>query len=125
MKATRLLRIVWTTVRICLITTLFSVTLGYSIAYAMVYCHQRQKNYMLTLLLVSFWISILVRTFSWLMLLGRKGLVNSTLENIGTDSRADCIYAQRIGRADRHDPLHDPLCGACLCWCRCSRWTPA
>ena len=29
-----LLRIVWTTVRICLITTVFSVTLGYSIAYA-------------------------------------------------------------------------------------------
>ena len=37
-----LLRIVWTTVRICIITTLFSVTLGYSIAYAMVHCHQRQ-----------------------------------------------------------------------------------
>jgi putative spermidine/putrescine transport system permease protein len=78
-----LVRIIWTTVRICIITTMFSVTLGYSIAYAMVHCHQRQKNYMLTLLLVSFWISILVRTFSWLMLLGRKGLVNVALEDIG------------------------------------------
>jgi putative spermidine/putrescine transport system permease protein len=38
-----LIRIVWTTVRICIITTLFSVIFGYSIAYAMVHCHQRQK----------------------------------------------------------------------------------
>lgn len=78
-----LLRIVWTTLRICILTTVFSVALGYCIAYAMVHAHQRQKNYMLTLLLVSFWISILVRTFSWLMLLGRKGLVNVALEDIG------------------------------------------
>ncbi len=46
-----LVRIIWTTFRICVITTIVSVVLGYSIAYAMVHCHQRQKNYMLTLLL--------------------------------------------------------------------------
>ncbi len=92
-----LLRIVWTTVRICIVTTLFSVGLGYSIAYAMVHCDQRQKNYMLTLLLVSFWISILVRTFSWLMLLGRKGLVNGTLENIGLIAEPIAFMRNELG----------------------------
>ncbi|MBT7801932.1 MAG: ABC transporter permease [Tateyamaria sp.] len=92
-----LLRIVWTTVRICIVTTLFSVALGYSIAYAMVHCDQRQKNYMLTLLLVSFWISILVRTFSWLMLLGRKGLVNGTLENIGLIAEPIAFMRNELG----------------------------
>ena len=75
--------ILWTTIRICVITTAFSVILGYSIAYAMVHVAQGSRNRMLSLLLVSFWISVLVRTFSWLMLLGRKGLVNETLLNIG------------------------------------------
>ncbi len=75
--------ILWTTVRICVITTVFSVVLGYSIAYAMVHVAQSSRNRMLSLLLVSFWISVLVRTFSWLMLLGRKGLVNETLVNLG------------------------------------------
>lgn len=92
-----LLRIVWTTVRICIITTLFSVVLGYSIAYAMVHCHQKQKNYMLTLLLVSFWISILVRTFSWLMLLGRNGLVNGTLDSIGLISEPIAFMRNELG----------------------------
>lgn len=92
-----LIRIVWTTVRICIITTVFSVTLGYCIAYAMVHCHRRQKNYMLTLLLVSFWISILVRTFSWLMLLGRRGLVNVTLEDIGLISEPIPFMRNELG----------------------------
>ncbi|WP_445809522.1 ABC transporter permease [Yoonia sp.] len=92
-----LLRIVWTTLRICVITTVCSVTLGYSIAYAMVQCHQRQKNYMLTLLLVSFWISILVRTFSWLMLLGNRGLVNSTLESLGLISAPIAFMRNELG----------------------------
>lgn len=92
-----LIRIVWTTVRICIITTLFSVIFGYSIAYAMVHCHQRQKTYMLTLLLVSFWISILVRTFAWLMLLGRKGLVNVTLEDIGLIAEPVAFMRNELG----------------------------
>ncbi|MGB3316031.1 MAG: ABC transporter permease [Albidovulum sp.] len=75
--------ILWTTIRICVITTAFSVIFGYSIAYAMVHVAKGSRNRMLSLLLVSFWISVLVRTFSWLMLLGRKGLVNETLVNIG------------------------------------------
>ena len=90
-------RIIWTTLRICIVTTVFSVLLGYSIAYAMVHCHQKQKNYMLTLLLVSFWISILVRTFSWLMLLGRYGLVNNTLESIGIISEPIAFMRNELG----------------------------
>ena len=90
-------RIIWTTLRICIVTTVFSVLLGYSIAYAMVHCHQKQKNYMLTLLLVSFWISILVRTFSWLMLLGRNGLVNNTLESIGIISEPVAFMRNELG----------------------------
>jgi len=92
-----LLRIFWTTIRICIITTVCSVLLGYSIAYAMVHCHQRQKNYMLTLLLVSFWISILVRTFSWLMLLGNRGLVNNALEGLGVISEPITFMRNELG----------------------------
>ena len=92
-----LVRILWTTLRICLITTVFSVVMGYSIAYAMIHCHERQKNYMLTLLLVSFWISILVRTFAWLMLLGRRGLVNVTLEDIGLIAEPIAFMRNELG----------------------------
>lgn len=90
-------RIIWTTLRICIITTVVSVVLGYSIAYAMVHAHANNQNRMLTLLLVSFWISILVRTFSWLMLLGRKGLVNTSLESLGVISEPIAFMRNELG----------------------------
>jgi putative spermidine/putrescine transport system permease protein len=92
-----LTRILWTTFRICVITTLFSVTLGYTVAYAMVHAYQKQQHVMLTLLLVSFWISVLVRTFAWLMLLGRTGLVNQSLDAIGLISQPVCFMRNELG----------------------------
>ncbi len=90
-------RIMWTTVRICIITTLLAVSLGYCLAYAMVHAYRKEQNMMLTFLLVSFWISILVRTFSWLMLLGRKGLVNEWLGAIGIISEPIAFMRNELG----------------------------
>jgi putative spermidine/putrescine transport system permease protein len=39
--------------------------------------HVRQR--MMAILLISFWISVLVRSFAWMMLLGHNGLVNNAL----------------------------------------------
>ncbi|MDA0721182.1 MAG: ABC transporter permease [Proteobacteria bacterium] len=90
-------RILWTTLRVCVICTAISVALGYSIAYAMVHAADGMRNKMLGLLLVSFWISVLVRTFSWLMLLGRNGVVNSTLETIGIISEPISFMRNELG----------------------------
>ena len=78
-----LVKILWTTIRVCLITTLCSVVIGYLIAYSMVHLVGREQNWMLTLVLISFWVSVLVRAFSWLTLLGRNGLLNAALVSSG------------------------------------------
>ena len=78
-----LARMLWTTLRICAVTTVLSVVLGYSIAYAMMHVAGPSRNWMISLVLVTFWVSVLVRTFSWLMLLGRNGPVNNTLIALG------------------------------------------
>ncbi len=90
-------RILWTTFRVCLVTTILSVLFGYSIAYAMVHGQQSERSYMLALVLVSFWISILVRTFSWLMLLGRNGLVNTTFAQLGLISEPIAFMRNELG----------------------------
>jgi len=84
-------------VRVCVVTTVFSVLLGYVIAYAMVHAHENKRNLMLGFVLVSFWISILVRTFSWLMLLGRNGLVNNAFETIGIISEPIAFMRNELG----------------------------
>ena len=96
-ESNSLARIIWTTVRVCIITTLFSVLFGYVIAYAMVHSMENKINFMLGFVLVSFWISILVRTFSWLMLLGRNGLVNNVLESAGIISEPIAFMRNELG----------------------------
>lgn len=92
-----LARILWTTFRVCLLTTLFSVAIGYCIAYAMVHAHRREQSVMLALLLISFWISVLVRTFSWLMLLGNNGLLNNSLESLNIISEPIPFVRNELG----------------------------
>lgn len=68
-----------TTVRIAAITTFFALLLGYVVAYAMRGAHTRTQRLMLVLVLLPFWISILVRSFAWIALLGTQGPLNSAL----------------------------------------------
>lgn len=92
-----LVRIIWTTVRVCLLTTVFSVLIGYCIAYAMSHAARKQRSAMLAFLLISFWISVLVRTFSWLMLLGNNGLLNNSLETLNIISEPIPFVRNELG----------------------------
>ena len=75
--------LIWRTIRLCLITTAAAVTLGYVVSYAMLHALSGVRRRMMSILLISFWISVLVRSFAWLMLLGHNGLVNDMLMNLG------------------------------------------
>jgi putative spermidine/putrescine transport system permease protein len=68
-----------TTLRIAAITTVFALLLGYVVAYAMRAATTRTQRLMLVLVLLPFWISVLVRSFAWIALLGTQGPVNSAL----------------------------------------------
>jgi putative spermidine/putrescine transport system permease protein len=72
-------RIFWTTFRIVGITTLIAVALGYVVAFAMAHMGERQRLALLLCVLVPFWLSVLVRALSWLILLRNNGLVNEGL----------------------------------------------
>jgi putative spermidine/putrescine transport system permease protein len=76
-------RILWTTTRICALTTALTLLGGYAIAYALVHAGERQRQWMLFCVLLPFWLSVLVRAFAWVMLLRREGAVNSTLLALG------------------------------------------
>jgi putative spermidine/putrescine transport system permease protein len=78
-----LARILWTTLRVCFLTTVISVGIGYLIAYAMMHLGPRERAWMLAMVLISFWVSVLVRAFAWLTLLGRGGPVNELLMGAG------------------------------------------
>ena len=76
-------RVIFTTLRICGITTVLALLLGYAIAYAITLSSPRARGWWILAVLVPLWISVLVRAFAWVTLLRRQGLVNNTLMNAG------------------------------------------
>ena len=69
-------KIWWTTARICTITTVLTVFLGYIVAYAMAHVRERQMTAMMFCILLTFWLSVLIRAFAWVMLLRTQGMIN-------------------------------------------------
>ncbi len=92
-----LAKLIWTTIRVCTITTIVSVLAGYVIAYAITHTPAHRRNWMLTLVLLSFWISVLVRAFAWLVLLGRNGIVNTFLMDAGLVSEPVAFVRNELG----------------------------
>ena len=64
------------TLAICLV-------LGLPLALALASASRRVANFALILIMLPLWTSILVRTYGWLVLLRRGGLVNATLSALG------------------------------------------
>ena len=75
-----------TTIRIALITTILCALLGYIPAYFIATTTFRHKALLLLLLMLPFWISYIIRTMSWINILGSSGAVNGLLQWAGITS---------------------------------------
>jgi len=74
--------ILFATLRIAFITTLFCALLGYPAAYFIARA-QGNKTILLLLLMLPFWISYIIRTMSWINILGVSGALNTALVSLG------------------------------------------
>lgn len=71
------------TLTIALTCTLFTVILVYPMAYFVAFHVHRNKALWLIILTLPFWTSYLLRVFSWRVVLGQEGAINSALLNLG------------------------------------------
>lgn len=74
-------------VKISLWVTLFSVLVGYPVAYVLANADRRRKSTWALFVLLPFWSSFLVRTFAWIVILGRQGPVNAAFVATGVSER--------------------------------------
>lgn len=73
----------WNTLRVCAVTTFFAVLFGYVVAYVMALVPERHRAVMLACIVLTFWLSVLIRAFAWVILLRGGGLVNTALIELG------------------------------------------
>jgi len=76
-------RVFMTTFQVSLLTTLICILLGYPLAYFLAHLPGRWTGLFMLAVLLPFWTSLLVRTYAWLVLLQRKGLLNDLAMQIG------------------------------------------
>jgi len=72
-----------TTFSVALWTTALCIGLGYPLAYWLSRKPPRQQRIAALFVLLPFWTSALIKNFSWLVLLGRNGIVAKTMLAVG------------------------------------------
>lgn len=75
--------IVLTSARIAGTATLLAVLIAYPAAYAIARAPRRVQPVLLFLAVLPFWSNYLIRTYAWIVLLNREGLINHGLRSLG------------------------------------------
>ncbi|GAA1380631.1 hypothetical protein GCM10009613_05290 [Pseudonocardia kongjuensis] len=76
-------RAVRNTVEMAVVVTVACLVVSYPYAYCMVYSSRAVRIALIAALLISFWTSLLVRTYSWQIILNDTGLLNQLLLSLG------------------------------------------
>ncbi|UNK18691.1 ABC transporter permease [Paenibacillus sp. N3/727] len=78
-----MLKILGTTLQVSAITTIACILIGFPVAYYISKQKARTKGILLALAIFPLMTSAIVRSFSWMVILGKNGLVNQLLTSIG------------------------------------------
>ena len=90
------LEIIVRTFVIAALTTFLCFALGYPLAYFIVFKGSRWRNALILLVMVPFWTSLLIRAYSWVVILSGNGIANKTLQFLGiTDEPVTLIFTSQ------------------------------
>ena len=77
------LKVLTRSVNLALISTIIALIVGYPLAYIISKEKAKRQNIMILMLVIPMWMNFLLRTYAWLTLLGRNGVINNILAKVG------------------------------------------
>ena len=77
------LRVFRTTFNVSFLTTFLCILIGYPLAYFLSQMPRKYVGLFMLTVLLPFWTSLLVRTYAWLVMLQRNGLINNFAIDLG------------------------------------------
>lgn len=89
--------IIWRTFFVAAIVTLCCALLAYPLALWMSRLSPRRQLVAICCVVVPFWVSILVRTYAWIVVLGNGGIVNRWLQGLGLVDRPVSFLYNEFG----------------------------
>jgi putative spermidine/putrescine transport system permease protein len=89
-------RVFLETVWICFLTAFFTLLVGYPLAYALVHArHVALKSTILVIAVTPLFLGEVVRTYSWIVVLGNNGFLNAVLLRLGLiDAPVQFMFTQ-------------------------------
>ena len=88
------LAVLSTTFSVAFWTTLLCLTLGYPLAYWLCRKSPRQQRIAMLFVLLPFWTSALIKNFSWLVLLGRNGIMAKIMASAGMAGGGQLLFSR-------------------------------
>ena len=67
-------------------STLICLIVGYPVAYLISKMKSNRRNILIMLFIVPMWMNFLLRTYAWLPILGKNGVINNFLSAIGLNT---------------------------------------
>lgn len=87
----------WITFQISILTTLSALLVGYPVAYVLRRAKPGIRNAFLLIIILSFMISLLVRNYSWIIVLQRNGVINILFQFLGLVERPLVLLHNKFG----------------------------
>lgn len=85
------LKVLGRSVNLAFISTVICLIIGYPIAYIISKKKPSKRNTMILMFVIPMWMNFLLRTYAWLTLLGKNGIINIFLMKIGLQP-LDLLY---------------------------------
>ncbi len=79
------------------LVTIVCLALGYPLAYVLAAQPPRRARLLLTFVILPFFTSIIVRTYAWMVLLGRSGVVNDSVQRLGLSAEPLPLLYSEVG----------------------------
>ncbi|MBU6493957.1 MAG: ABC transporter permease subunit [Burkholderiales bacterium] len=90
-------KVLWTTFWISLLTAALSVVLGYPVAYLLSRLGSRARQRWLLWIMLPFWTSYLVKTYAWMLLLSKSGVLSTLALGLGLVSNTSGVVPSLTG----------------------------
>lgn len=85
------------TLWISIVVTLLAALIGYPMAYVMAMAGKTAGRVLFILVLLPFWVSLLVRTAAWVVLLQKEGILNGAMLALGLIAEPKQLIFNRLG----------------------------
>ena len=85
-------KVLLNTFRIAAETTAACLVFGYPVAYWLAHMPERRRRWVILLVLLPFWMSALLKSFAWMVLLSRRGVLAQIASLFGYNGSIDLLY---------------------------------